>query len=218
MKSACPNCQRAFFPEDMNLVTGVARCPACGQVTQLAGVGDPDFNPPEIPLPPKGAWYRDTGTEQVFGATTRSSNAVTLVLFSAAWSGLPLGIFYGLQILRAKFSLALTLIGAPFLLGSVFLWFFTLQNICGKVEVRTQDGGGMAFVGIGRLGWRRGFAWDEIEAIEGAWPNERRGRVDECVVLRGKKVISFGRMLSGARQHFMVKVLRCLKARHGRQG
>jgi hypothetical protein len=214
MKSSCPYCHHQFLPEDINKVTDLALCPSCGRITQLSEPGDEEYSTKELPRPPKGAWYRATMSGCVFGATLRSADVTMWVLLTIAVSFF-LYFFLGVQFIAGKFIPLLTFIGIPVLLVWLGLVAMILITLCGKVEVCMKEELGTAFIGVGKLGWRRSFNLDELESIEnGITHKGRRGsEADECIVLRGKKLITFGRMLSGSHQHFMVKVLRQIKAR-----
>lgn len=214
MKFNCPTCREPLLPENINIQTDLALCKRCGNMVQVSDLVDQGFDSNVLSHPPKGAWYEQTLSEYVIGATTRSPVAFFLVPFMCVWSGGSLGGIYGTQIAQGKFNLSTSLFGIPFILGSVLFWSLALMAIWGKVEVRLRDGVGTVFVGIGRLGWKRSLNLDDVEAIEeGNAKGRYPGSTGTSITLRGKTLLSFGSNLSEPRRYFMIQVLRQLRAR-----
>jgi hypothetical protein len=213
MKFYCPTCRQQFLPENINVQTDIALCKACGNVSRLSNLVDMEVSSEVLRNLPKGTWYEETVSGCVFGATTRHPMAFFLVPFMCVWSGFSLSGIYGSQIIKRQFNLTTSLFGIPFLLGSLLFWSIALMTICGKVEVRVDDGAGTVFVGVGRLGWKRQFRLDEVDSIEDKATNFRYpGGVGEAIVLRGNSSLSFGTNLTVPRRHFMRNVLKRLKA------
>jgi hypothetical protein len=124
----------------------------------------------ELPLvdldhPPKGVWFRRTGDGFELGTTTRSWFALFLVPFMCVFSGGSLGATYWPQISKGEFNLGMSLFGLPFLMGTVVIAAVTVMCICGKICVRAQGRDGEVFVGIGQIGFRKCFKWDEIKSV-----------------------------------------------------
>jgi len=213
VKFYCPTCRQQFLPENINVQTDLALCKACGNVARLSGLVDADVASEILQNVPKGAWYSDTMSGCVVGATTRHPMAFFLVPFMCVWSGFSLGGIYGKQISKGQFNLTNSLFGIPFVLGTLFFGGTALMAVCGKVEVRVDDGEGVVFVGIGRLGWNRRFRLDEINSIEDKVTSFRYpGGQGEAIVLRGKSSLSFGTNLTEPRRYFIRNVLKLLKA------
>ncbi len=217
MKFTCPNCRAVIPPEGINVQTDLAQCKACGHVEHLSELVDADFDAQVLQSPPPGAWYQQTMAEHVLGATTRSPVAFFLVPFMCVWSGFSLGGIYGTQLMKGQFNLTTSLFGIPFILGSVLFWTVALMAIWGKVEIRLRDQLGTIFVGIGRLGWRRTFNWDDVETIteEGTKMNYPGGQ-GAGIALSGRTKLVFGSNLNEARRYFILNALKQLKARHGK--
>ncbi|MCX6952165.1 MAG: hypothetical protein NTV51_08355 [Verrucomicrobia bacterium] len=214
MKFTCPACQQSLPPGQINVQTDLALCQACGHVARLSQLVDADFDARVLHNPPKGAWYQQTMSEHVVGATTRHPSAFFLVPFMCVWSGGSLGGIYGTQIAQGKFNLTTSLFGIPFLLGSILFWTVALMAIWGKMEVRVRDGIGTVFVGLGRLGWKRSFNLDDVESIEDSGTKvSYPGSSGASIVLRGKSILRFGTNLTEPRRYFVLNVLKQLKAR-----
>jgi hypothetical protein len=84
--------------------------------------------------------------------------------------------------------------------------------ICGKVEVKISGENSSVFVGIGSLGWRRRFSWNEVDSIreEGSkmsYPGSHSGGI----VMEGKTRLKFGQGLSESRRYFVFNALKWLK-------
>lgn len=220
VKVHCPKCRRQLPLQDVNVSTDTALCRACSErfslVTLLNDQETPDA---DLTRPPSGAWLRQTGSGFELGATTRSGAAFILVPFTLFWSGVSLGGIYGTQIYKGEFDWKLCLFGLPFLAGSAFLIPAALMAIFGRVRVRSEGDRGEVFAGIGPLGWRRRFRWNEIQAVRRAqtkWQQNRR-HLPLIELVREPKPVRFGSQLSAPRQDFMLAALkRLLDARTGR--
>ena len=210
MKPACPACAQSIALDDINVQTDLALCRGCGQIVRLSEINEAGFDESALRHPPKGAWYRQTPTETVVGATTRHGSAFFLVPFLCVWSGGSLGGIFGSQIRSGNLHWGLVLCSIPFLVGSVFLGSITLMSIGGKVEVRLRGRRGEVFVGIGPLGWKRLIDIGQTKTIcEGI--HDRSPGIE----LKGRSSLRFGANLSEARRRFVLNALRLYKARQG---
>jgi hypothetical protein len=212
MQVVCPRCDRVLSGDDMNVVTDLARCPNCAEVYKLSSLvevtesGSVDLNDP-----PKGAWYREEFNGFEVGATTRHPIALFLVPFMCVWSGGSLGGIYGTQFARGKFDPFMSLFGIPFLLGTLLFGSFALMTVCGKVVIRVLDNEGEVFVGIGAIGRRRRFDWNQITTItqETALSSHIQNNMpSNTIVLGGPHKLRFGSGLSEVRRDFIANVLR----------
>lgn len=146
------------------------------------------------------------------GATTRSYQCLFLVPFTAAWGGFSLAATYGWQIAKGHFELAPSLFGIPFLVGTIFLTLLTLMALVGKTAVTVDGSDGVVFTGIGALGWRRRFSWNDIRFVEEAPCRYQNGlsRDGMQLLLVGERRLPFGSMWSAERREFVRQVLRRL--------
>lgn len=209
MNLICPKCRRAIALEDINVSTDLALCRSCRNTFAFSELVAEQNQPPvNLEHPPKGAWFRrDMGGFEV-GATTRSAVAIFLVPFMCVWSGFSLGGIYGSQIVKGQFNLLMSLFGLPFVLGTVLFGSLAAMSVCGKVTVRVRGKQGTIFTGIGPLGWRRSFAWDEVTVVRRTEHVGQRGRVSTQITLDGRKPIQFGSGLTAERQEFLFNALR----------
>lgn len=214
MKFTCPTCARVFQPENINVQTDLALCPACGNAARLSELADTDFDRDALASPPPGAWFRETMNDVVIGATTRSPLAFFLVPFMCVWSGASLGGIYGSQIVSGKFNPFLSLFGLPFVAGSVLFWSLALMAIWGKVEVRLRDRRGEIFTGIGSIGWKRPVDLAEVTRISEERFARRRSQAESGrILLEGKTRLRFGSTLTEPRRLFVINALRAVQAR-----
>lgn len=217
MKFHCPTCAVPLLPENINLHTDLALCKGCGNLARPSELADDDFTPVTLTRPPKGAWYRQTMSETVIGATTRNPGAFFLIPFTFVWAGGSMTGIYGSQIQSGEFSLVMSLFGLPFLVGSIVLIATTLMSVCGKVEVRLRDRQGVIFVGVGGLGWKRRIHLDHIDTItEHGWSGANYpGHQGSGILLQGRSRLRFATNLNEPRRHFMLNALKTLKAGRG---
>lgn len=212
-KIACPKCLRRIPPDDANASTDIALCRACAERFSLVGL----LHDQETPVagmnqpPPPGAWYRQTAGGLELGATTRSASAFLIVPFTVVWSGFSLGIIYGSQLFKGELNWKLSLFGLPFVIGSMLMVIFALMTSCGKVRVRANGNDGEIFTGIGLVGWRWRFNWNELRRIDyKTFPPSIRNRktapVIELTTVSKRK--SIGALLTEKRKRFILRGLR----------
>jgi hypothetical protein len=215
MKVTCPSCHALLPASQLNVVTDVAVCHHCNDAFSISsvlaqGYGVEGF---DLGAPPRGAWFDDTGNGWRIGATTRSPIAFFLVPFMCVWSGFSLGGIYGSQILQGRFDLVASLLGIPFLLGTLLFGSIAVMSVCGKVVVSTDSNEGRVFIGVGPLGWRRRFDWASISAVDEALLGYHYpGSHALTISLVGQSRIKFGGMLSEARRYYLLQGLRKLRA------
>lgn len=209
----CPKCQSAIETADVNMSEGVALCRVCESVIRVQEIVEQveaDARP--TVATPAGAWESEIGDRKVFGASTRSSFAFFMIPFMVVWSGFSLGGIYGTQIASGQFSLAMSLFGIPFVLGSILFWTAALMAVCGKVEVTIHGADGDVFTGIGPVGWRRKFRIDEFNRVSEYSDHGAGARIRGAIALEGSRRLVMGSMLNEARRYYMVKKLEAVLA------
>jgi hypothetical protein len=193
---------------DVNVATDIALCRRCERNFSYAEAtsASPEAGV-DLSRPPKGAWFQRTARGFVVGASTRSPSALFLVPFMLVWSGGSLGGIYGSQWFSGKFNLPVSLFGIPFVLGSLILGSLALMTVCGQVVVTVESGSGTIFTGVGRLGWRRKFRWNEIATIRTSKTHSNEGGTSEQITMEGKSRVDFASMLNVERRYFMLAAL-----------
>lgn len=186
MKMLCPQCGSALPPEAVNIATDLALCPECGRPSRASAcVVEEDISQDVLRRPPPGTWLRQEAGEIVVGTTMRSKAAWFLVPFTAVWSGGSMCGIYGTQIIKGRFELLQSLFGIPFLIGTVFLVGFTLYTLFGRQEWRLDEDGGTVFDGVGRLGWRKCFAWKNLIRVRIDTIRNSEGASNFMLILEG---------------------------------
>jgi hypothetical protein len=209
MQAKCPKCERMLTGADINVTTDVARCSSCNELFPLSAlVHTSDAGPVDLNEPPPGAWYRPDFEEFVVGASTRHPVAFFLVPFLCLWSGLSLGGIYGTQILQGELNPIMCLFGLPFVFGTIVLGSLVLMTIWGKVVVRVSGSEGEIFTGIGVLGLRRRFDWQQVRCVRTERSLQQNGRPVTAITLDCPKAIRFGIGLTDARREYIANVLR----------
>lgn len=212
MDVICPGCSAPIPAEDINVVTDVALCRACGEASPFSSLVHAP-QPGAAPATPPGAWSIDDGVELRIGAATRSPMALVFVPFLLVWSGGSLGVIYGSQILSGTFNPAMSAFGLPFLVGSLIFGSLTAMFVCGKVEIRLRGEEGRVFTGIGPLGRSRHFHLSEFTRITEGYVGVRINKRERVsIILDGSRRMTFGAMLNDARRYFLIESLRPLIA------
>lgn len=211
MNPRCPDCGRDVPLDDVNVARDVALCRACGGTFSFADLlGDDTGSRPAADAadPPRGAWSTPTFDGFQVGTSTRSPFAFFIVPFMGVWSGGSLGGIYGQQIASGRFNLMMSLIGIPFILGTVCLGTLAMMTICGRVVVSVAGDEGKVFTGVGPIGWTRRFAWSDVATIrEFSVPGSKGGR-SPALALEGTTRLVFGTGLNEPRRYFLRQVLR----------
>jgi hypothetical protein len=209
MRVSCPKCGSEIAGTEVNVATDVARCVKCNEVFTLSAVvHDESAAALDLTEPPRGVWYEEEPDGFLIGATTRHPMVFFLVPFLCVWSSFSLGGLYGTQIAAGRFDLFSSLVGMPFLLGTLLFGWIALMAMCGKVVVQVVGSDGVAFTGIGRLGRRQRFSWAEVAALRIERVRQPRGGDVTTIALVGRRKVSFGSSLTDERRDFLAAVLR----------
>ena len=208
----CPKCQAEIPLADVNVAKDMALCRKCDESLSFAELVQEDEANPELDLnhPPKGMWFNRTPSGFELGSSTRSGAAFFLVPFVCFWSGGSMGGIYGSQIIKGDFNLTMSLFGLPFLLGSVVLGAITIMCVCGKVCVRRDGMDGEVFAGVGSIGFRKRFKWDEVKSIRQVTKIGSKGRHYKQLCLQTDRPISIASHLRKDRMDFFFGALRQL--------
>ncbi|HKQ37136.1 MAG TPA: hypothetical protein VJ063_03595 [Verrucomicrobiae bacterium] len=162
----CPKCHSQVPLENVNVANDIALCRKCAYNFSFAdALSESEIEPVDLSNPPKGVWYKRFPNGFELGSSTRSAAAFFLVPFMLIWSGGSLGGIYGTQIVKGHFSLGMSLFGLPFLFGSIVLGSMAIMTVCGKFCVRAEGNDGEVFVGVGSIGYRKKFPWDQVRDI-----------------------------------------------------
>lgn len=163
------------------------------------------FNINEVP---SGTWIKRDLHSTIIGATTRSYFAFFLVPFTVLWSVLSLKGIYGGQITKGEFDLFKSIVGFPFLIGSVMFLGVSLMSIFGKVEITLDKTGGKVFKGIGNIGSTKQFNWNDVMEIKPVLNNiNQPEKLESGIILHGGKHIPFGLGVSESRRTYLYQTM-----------
>jgi len=213
MDIRCPTCGKRIALEDINPSKDAALCRRCRRTHSLASLRNPDRA--DVNVTPSGARFELRPGGFIAQATTRSWQALFLVPFTCVWVGGSVGMIYGRQLIQWRFDQEASLLGLPFLGGSVLLVLYCMVAVAGVVRVTREAEELEIFTGVGAIGWRRRYCWSDIRTVkEEVRPGTgRRGRNQtRHIVLDGNTRATFGSMLSNERRYFLIKVIRRMLA------
>ncbi len=212
MRVVCPICDREIAAEQVNASTDLAFCTSCGQAFQLSEILETgESRAGDVNNPPPGVWFEPLFDGWRLGATMRSWAALFIVPFTAVWAGGSMAGIYGTQIVQGQFNWGISLFGIPFAIGSVVLVTVSLLSVFGRQIVSIQGDIGEIFTGIGIIGHRRRFSWNDVTRIREIESNrpQRSNSPQWAISLEGPESrTEFGSMLSKDRRFYMVRVLR----------
>lgn len=215
MLPMCPACQVLIAAEDVNVAQDVALCRACGKIhsfSRLAKRSSPaELEAVDLSRPPPGMRLIQNATEVAVVISTRSLIAAAfLVPFTALWSGGSLTGIYGSQIRSGHFSLAQSLFGLPFLLGTLVLVPATLMCLCGHIKISLRGDEGQVYAGVSFLGYRKKFLASEVTDVyaEATRPDSDGDRSWTVMLERKPKPLMVYSSSSEEKRNFVAAVLR----------
>jgi hypothetical protein len=163
----CQLCGGVIALADVNVATDLALCRTCGktmpfsEITPIPGAAEVDLQ-----RPPKGVRIEDS-TLRGRSIFYRKISPIVLFLipFTAVWSGGSMLGIYGTQLKEGHFDLARSLIGLPFLLGTVVLVSVILFSLFGRWRIGYSGGILTVALEVGPLGWTRRLACDRSACV-----------------------------------------------------
>jgi len=195
--SLCPGCRSLIPLEDINVAKDIALCRSCARTWTFSLVRSAaEMGEVNLEQPPRGVRI-ETDYE---GTTTIRYRRISLVLiflipFTAVWGGLSMAGIYGTQFKRGEFDLGQSLFGLPFLFGTVVLCSVIAFLLFGRWEIKLRCGEGTVFTGVGRVGWRRRFAFGpgvQVSLEQSSFEVNHQRQEAIVVTQAGQKLIRFG--------------------------
>lgn len=233
MDTVCPSCAADIPPAEINVGENVAYCRACDTLHRLSELADQErVKITATDETPAGAWIRDDGRNIRVGATCRSpSTALFFVIFSGFWNSI-VGVFLFNSIASllgaarsssqpnsptggnassssSGFDLFTLLFMIPFVIVGGITAFVALMAIFGRVEVRIGREKGVAFTGLGPLGWKRPFDASRVTDVTIETANSStNGKPDRHIVIEAQdRTVKIGTVISKARRRWMAGAL-----------
>jgi hypothetical protein len=206
----CPHCNFPLQTENLNITTDTGLCAQCSTIFKVSELLNPIITSEfDINQGPKGTWVRAELNELIVGGSTRSFMAFFLVPFMIIWTSLSVGGTLFAAFSEGEVNWFLVLFSIPFLAGAVLFWSIAMMFIWGKVEVRLHKTGGTIFTGLGKIGRRKHFTWQEVDRV-GITPTLKtsKGYSGGGLYLEGaNRKIDFGSFLNEERKAYFQKAL-----------
>jgi hypothetical protein len=200
----------------VNVAQDVALCRSCGKATPFSivcGISEIDLG--VLSSPQRGVQVsREADGSQKIVYRRFSPALLFLIPFTAFWSGLSIWGLYGSQIHEWKFDMEKSLMGLPFLLGTVVLLGVILFMIFGHWVITLNRGQGTVFVGVGPLGWTRKFTFNRDSIVSLKMTSIQRNDVPQkgIAVTSGEKEIVFGTTFSeNAKKYIAAEIVKTIK-------
>jgi hypothetical protein len=107
----------------------------------------------------------------------------------------------------------------PFVLVGLGTFVGAMVGLIGKAEVRIRGSEGVAFTGVGSLGWKRRFEADLVRSVKiGDAGSTTNNKPDRAVIIESNARVKIGAMLSDQRRRWMAGALRKLLVPHASRG
>ncbi|MCB1143863.1 MAG: hypothetical protein KDK54_16555 [Leptospiraceae bacterium] len=213
----CPKCEEDVPEDSLNEETDLGKCLQCGETFKISEVKAINFQS-DWKQPPDGAYLIHEKDTTILGASTRSNQATFFVPFSIFWIGAILRGIFGGQISSGEFDLNLTLVGIPFLLGSILLISFTLMLTIGKVEFTIDRSGVRIFTGIGSIGKKESFTWSELKKVNitlTQYTNRAKNMTQIIQIeLKGGRILDIGKLVSEERLSYLYNTFHQLSKKY----
>ena len=82
------------------------------------------------------------------------------------------------------------------------------MTIMGRIVISADGYEGAIFTGVGGIGWRRKFSWNDITSVREDFGSTMSHHAHRQVIrLEGRRRISFGFLLSDEKRYFLLKTL-----------
>ena len=157
--------------------------------------------------PPYEAAFERRPQGFVATALTSSGEAWLAVPLAAVVTGFVAFWTYGMAGQRGWEAL----FGFPFWAVAVWLISVAAMRVGGRVEVGKEGAAGWFFVGVGRVGWRWRFRWEEVREVRQLVFPARGKKGEERVIgveMRNLRVFSFGALLDDTARGYLIAVIR----------
>jgi hypothetical protein len=207
----CPSCSAVIEMANINVATDVALCKQCGQTTPfsiLSGISE--LSSVRLDAPPKGIQI----TEDMTGVQALCYKKISpvvffLIPFTCLWSGGSMWGIYFTQFTEGKFDLFRSLFGLPFLFGTVILLSIIIFNLFGKWLITINQRECLVFVGVGGIGWTRGFPLTRETVVSlGLSSVSQNHQPMKAICIRNQdKEIKFGSSISDSAKQYIAAYL-----------
>lgn len=208
----CQSCGADVSLADVNVATDIALCRHCGKTMPFSAIAPiPGAGEIDLQNPPKGVRIEESPINGRMIIYRKISPIVFfLIPFTAFWSGMSIFGIYGRQIKNGHFDLGHSLLGLPFLLGTVVLVSIILYGLFGRIRIGFPSGMLTVAIEIGSLAWTRRLACDRSARVSLPLSNTRVNDVQQRAIqveCQGQ-TLKFGVMMSDDAKSFIAEAVR----------
>ncbi|CAG5082907.1 hypothetical protein [Parvicella tangerina] len=211
----CPNCRHPIASSEVNVQKDIAHCSSCNHVFKIsenieAAEDDILLESFDPAVTPDGVHHEIKSDGVYISIKTGSAKtAFILIPFTLAWSGFSLGMLYGRQILSGEFDLVMSIFGLPFLAGSILLIGVVLNSLAGRATLHLTNSGGTYFHGVGTLGIKKKWRWEEtVQIIDTISTVRYPGSGTRAIKIEGPSRISVGSAIKDDKVDYFYYALR----------
>lgn len=195
---------------NINMETDVASCAQCGELFVLSRLVKQtqwlhDLN--NVPEPPPGVTHTDMPDGWKITASTYNLTYVLVFALPAVLFLVYLAVTLNEKVAQQGIKTNDIVALCIFVALELFFLCACLLHVLGNIEVRSDQGKGSVFTGIGRVGLTRRFLWSQVVEIQEEPTHYQNGVPTNRIMLIGAD-ISFGTTLLQSRQRWIVDMLR----------
>ena len=133
-----------------------------------------------------------------------------LIPFTVLWSGLSLSMIYWSQIVAGRFDKTTSMVGIPFLIGTMILVGIIILMLFGRWRIHVDRGECEIFIGVGRLGSRRRIRLGADSTVSLGMSSLRVNNIPQrqVVICTGGQTLKFGATLPDPVRVFLAALLK----------
>ncbi len=168
MEFLCPKCHIPILDENFDFDKIKVTCPGCSAIFKLDEIISDPVNYEDYlkRCPPTNSKVtHDNGITGIEVSVHGCCALIILGPFSAVWAGGSTWIIYGLQFVDGKFELYRSIVGLPFLIGSIVLTYICFYMAFGKMRLTLSGMTLKTFQGFWKLGLTKTYDFESIKQV-----------------------------------------------------
>lgn len=228
MDHYCPHCDALIRARTRDVAEGVALCPKCGKLSEVAEQTGPFEG--FTAGPPPGCAVSEGEDQSIVTASLRSGWSFAYSLFLAiVWNGavsvlaviVVRGLYQNLvgplpewfpapngdEEMPLGKVLSLFLLLVPFVLAGAVLIWVTFSYAIGRIEVTIDRHSARIRTGFGAFNWTRKFDPRKVERVLISYQYGGNDNYQELIEVQADRNVRFGTMLAVLRRKWLCDVL-----------
>lgn len=160
--------------------------------------------------PISGIEIIEQGTDWSLSASTRSPLSLFYIPFMLLWSSFMIVALSKGVFIDGHLSLIGVIFALPFFLAGLLFWWIAALLTAGAYRISVNNAIATLFIGVGRLGLTRTFAWTDIQKIEEIdnYINRRQlGFNQRKIQMSGMRTYRFGMLLNDEQRLWLILFL-----------